>query len=218
MRLNKTIVVVLATVLVATGIVMCQVAPWFGALMLVIAAVVLIAILPWNRGQCSKEGDKMEGSMNYKIVEGKLALTVYLPDMMADYGLPRDMTSNVLIGVRDDGVDYYFIEGYELGEMDDFGNARYCIKRLVMVRTDVDSKMRGLNVLLNGVSYEAKLTNDDAPQRIMVWSDVGNDVSFRVSEANFIKLAEAFGEREKLDGWPLVENTLDLEDLTGNCD
>ena len=142
----------------------------------------------------------MVGSINYETRGDELALYVNLEDLVADAGLSDDVIREMKSSVskKNGSRDYYFCEVYP--EADD----HYFMKRLVLIRVDSFGNLMGLNVLLNGVSYEAVLGND-IMRNLEVYLE--GEFMMRLALDDFASLVKAFGTDTVLC-WPKVDETL----------
>ena len=192
---------ILSGLLVVLGIVVTvkTSVPAFGVLMVLIAVITFVLTAHAETDEPEEEGD-MVGCIIFETRGDELALYVDLEDLVSDAGLTEDVIANMQQSTSelDSSKDYYMHEAI----VEDDGHT--FLKRLILIRVDSFGNLKGLNVMLNGESYEATLSSDEL-RNLEVYLD--DQFMMRLALADFNALAKAFSEDVALS-WPKVEGSV----------
>lgn len=198
MKLFRLTIVVIAAILAVMSLILMRGgAPWLGFILLLMAIVVVIAALvaeqpkKHSNQRITREGIDM-GTMMYRFDGSKVLLSVKLEEMLAGIGIPDDAISFDQI----DGL-MAFTECYEQF------SGRTLLKRLVLIKLGPGRTVQEINVMLNGVSYQAEIDHESGGSYELYWRD---EMAMRLNDSTLAKLYAGFNELDALD-WPIVPDS-----------
>ncbi len=161
------------------------------AIVVVIAALVAEQPKKHSNQRITREGIDM-GTMMYRFDGSKVLLSVKLEEMLAGIGIPDDAISFDQI----DGL-MAFTECYEQF------SGRTLLKRLVLIKLSPGRTVQEINVMLNGVSYQAEIDHESGGSYELYWRD---EMAMRLNDSTLTKLYAGFNELDALD-WPIVPDS-----------
>ena len=197
MKLFRLTIVVIAAILAVMSLILMRATPWLGFILLLMAIVVVITALvaeqpkKHSNQRITREGVDM-GTMMYRFDGSKVLLSVKLEEMLAGIGIPDDAISFDQI----DGL-MAFTECYEQF------SGKTLLKRLVLIKLGPGRIVKEINVMLNGVSYQAEIDHESGGSYELYWRD---EMAMRLNDSMLAKLYEGFNELDKLD-WPVVPDS-----------
>ena len=194
MKLFRLTIVVIAAILAVMSLILMRAAPWLGFILLLMAVIAaLVAEQPKRHSnqRIAREGVDM-GTMMYRFDGSKVLLSVKLEEMLAGIGIPDDAISFDQI----DGL-MAFTECYEQF------SGKTLLKRLVLIKLGPGRIVKEINVMLNGVSYQAEIDHESGGSYELYWRD---EMAMRLNDSALAKLYEGFNELDKLD-WPVVPDS-----------
>ena len=197
MKLFRLAIVVITAILAVMSLILMRAAPWLGFILLLMAIVVAIAALvaeqpkKHSNQRITREGVDM-GTMMYRFDGSKVLLSVKLEEMLAGIGIP------------DDAISFDQIEGLmaftECYEQD---SGRTLLNRLVLIKLGPGRTVKEINVMLNGISYQAEIDHESGGSYELYWRD---EMAMRLNDSTLTKLYAGFNELDALD-WPVVPDS-----------